>query len=192
MAIVDMRQAVGFCWLAFVIVWLLAAGRTKRTAERVANQAGYRVMWALAFGLMYVSRPGRANLGGLTAAVLPVNDLVVLLGLLLTIAGLALAFWARATLGGNWSGTIQFKENHELVQSGPYAFVRHPIYTAILMMFLGTAIANGTLGALIALPLAVASFIVKARQEEALMGKHFPDEYAAYRAHTRMIVPFVY
>jgi len=192
MTVFDLRQAVGLCWLAFVVVWLLASGRTKRTVERAGNQFGYRAMWIVAFGLMFVSRPGRTDLGVITRAILQANDLIVSIGLVVTIAGLALAVWARAALGGNWSGTVQFKEDHTLVERGPYAVVRHPIYTAILLMFLGTAIANGTLGALVAVPLAVVSFIVKARQEEELLQRHFPDAYAAYRTRTRMIVPLVF
>jgi protein-S-isoprenylcysteine O-methyltransferase Ste14 len=188
----DLRAAIGFCWLAFVVVWLLAAANTKRTAERPGNQLGYRLIWIAAFALLYLSRPGRNALGPLGTVILPADLALVGFGLVMTIAGLALAFWARATLGRNWSGTIQFKQDHTLVQTGPYAVVRHPIYTAILLMFVGTALAYGTLAAVVAVPLAVVSFIVKARREEELMQQHFPDDYAAYRKRTRMIVPLVF
>lgn len=149
-------------------------------------------MWLGAFLLLYLSRPGRNALGPLGRRVLPGTAPVAALGLLLTIGGLVLAFWARATLGGNWSGLVTFKEDHTLVRTGPYASVRHPIYTAILTMFLGTAIAYGTLAAVGAFPLAVVSFVVKARQEERLLARHFPEEYAEYRTHTSMLVPGVF
>lgn len=192
MSLFVLRSAVGLCWLGFVVVWLIAARSTKRTVERPPNQLGYRAAWVAAFALLYVSRPGRARAGALSDKVLPDPLLLAALGLALTIAGLALAFWARATLGGNWSGNVTFKENHTLVETGPYSFVRHPIYTAILAMFLGSALAYGTLGALVGFPIAIAGFVFKARTEEALMQKHFPEAYPSYRSRTRMLVPLVF
>lgn len=87
---------------------------------------------------------------------------------------------------------MTFKENHELVQSGPYALVRHPIYTALLLMYLGTALAIGTVGALIGLPIFFLSFWIKFRQEEVVMITHFGDQYVEYRKRVRAIVPFVF
>jgi protein-S-isoprenylcysteine O-methyltransferase Ste14 len=109
--------------------------------------------------------------------------------LAITVGGLALALWARVTLGRNWSGIVTFKENHELIRNGPYSYVRHPIYSAILMMMLGSALAIGTLGALIGLPLILLGVWLKLRQEEALMTKHFPAEYSSYRSQVRALIP---
>ena len=81
-------------------------------------------------------------------------------------------------LGGNWSDTVTFKENHELIERGPYGLVRHPIYAALLLMFMGTALAMGTMGGLVGLLFFFLSFLIKYRQEEALMTKHFGDRYA--------------
>ncbi len=78
---------------------------------------------------------------------------------------------------------------HELVRHGPYARIRHPIYTALLAMFLGTAVAAGTLAALIGIPLVMIGIRLKAGQEEALMSEHFPAEYAAYRSQAGALVP---
>jgi protein-S-isoprenylcysteine O-methyltransferase Ste14 len=113
------------------------------------------------------------------------------IGFVLTLLGLSVAIWARLTLGTNWSGTVTFKENHELIQSGPYAVVRHPIYTGLLLMFLGTAFAIGTVGAFLSVPTLFLSFWIKSRQEEALMIDHFGEQYAAYRQRVRAIIPFV-
>ena len=82
-------------------------------------------------------------------------------------------------------------KRHELVTRGPYRYVRHPIYSAILAMFLATALAIGQLGALVGFVLCFASFWIKLRQEEALMMRHFPNEYPAYRARVKALVPFV-
>jgi protein-S-isoprenylcysteine O-methyltransferase Ste14 len=96
------------------------------------------------------------------------------------------------TLGRNWSGTVTFKENHELVVRGPYAYVRHPIYTGMMLMFLGTALAQGTFGALLSLPILFLSFWIKYRQEETLMIEHFGEQYRDYMKRVSAIIPFVF
>jgi protein-S-isoprenylcysteine O-methyltransferase Ste14 len=191
MTIFALRQAVWFCWLLFIVVWVLAAASTKRTIERPPNQLFYRALLVVALILLGNSRSA-SDTSPLGRVVLPGSHFVVAIGLFLTVGGLALAFWARATLGGNWSGTITLKQGHTLVQSGPYGFVRHPIYTAALLMFLGSAVAFGTVGAMLALPVAGLSCVVKARQEEALLLAHFGEMYAHYRSRTRMLVPLVF
>src|SRR5207248_5310755 len=125
-------------------------------------------------------------------AVFHADTAFALLAFVIALGGLLLAFWARATLGGNWSGTITLKEDHTLVQNGPYRTIRHPIYTAILLMFLGSALFYGTLGAVAAVPLCAVGFVVKAHQEEELMQRTFPDAYPPYRARTKMLVPGVF
>ncbi len=99
--------------------------------------------------------------------------------------------WARRTIGGNWSSVVTLKQDHELVTNGPYRYVRHPIYTAILTMFLGTAVATGQLGGFLGLALCSLSMWIKLRQEEKLMMRHFPQQYPAYRARVKALVPFV-
>ncbi len=96
---------------------------------------------------------------------------------ILCIAGLVFCVWARVTLGRNWSGTITLKEGHELIERGPYRFVRHPIYTGMLAMFLASAIALGHLGGFAAVLLAFVSFWIKLGEEEKLMLRQFPDQY---------------
>jgi protein-S-isoprenylcysteine O-methyltransferase Ste14 len=109
----------------------------------------------------------------------------------LCVMGLAFALWARVTLGRNWSGVVTLKEGHELVERGPYRFVRHPIYTAILTMFFATALAQGHLAAFAGTLLMFASFWIKLRDEEKLMLQQFPERYAAYRRRAKRIIPFV-
>jgi protein-S-isoprenylcysteine O-methyltransferase Ste14 len=109
----------------------------------------------------------------------------------LCVIGLAFAVWARVTLGRNWSGVVTLKEGHELIERGPYRFVRHPIYTGILTMFIATALALGHLAGFAATLLMFVSFWIKLRDEEKLMLQQFPQQYAAYRRRTRRIIPFV-
>jgi protein-S-isoprenylcysteine O-methyltransferase Ste14 len=94
-------------------------------------------------------------------------------------------------LGKNWSGTVTIKEGHELIMSGPYAVVRHPIYTGLLLAFLGSALARGDWRAVLAFALAAAALWRKLRFEERWMRAQFGDAYAAYARRVSALVPFV-
>jgi protein-S-isoprenylcysteine O-methyltransferase Ste14 len=176
------------CWIAWAAYWLAMSFGTKRTVER-GSLLGYRLAALAAFAVA----AGVGRLFGLTASsrlwstgvgLGAVCDLIV-------IAGAAFTVWARVTLGRNWSAEVTFKEDHELIRSGPYALARHPIYTGILAMVLGTAIFSGrALGAAVALAVCAALWW-KVRAEERIMSSHFPDAYAAYRSQVHAIVPFV-
>jgi protein-S-isoprenylcysteine O-methyltransferase Ste14 len=111
---------------------------------------------------------------------------------LLTVAGLAVTLWARAALGSNWSATITFKEGHELIQRGPYAYVRHPIYSGLLLMGLGTAVASGQFGSFVLLGVWFLFFAIKAHFEEQLMTRHFPEAYPEYRRRAKALIPGVW
>ncbi len=101
------------------------------------------------------------------------------------------AIWARVTIAANWSSDVQLKRGHELIVAGPYAHVRHPIYTGLLMMFAGTALAVGEWRAALAVAVAAAAFWLKLRREEALMRRQFGEAYARYAARVPPLIPFV-
>jgi protein-S-isoprenylcysteine O-methyltransferase Ste14 len=107
------------------------------------------------------------------------------------LAGAAFTVWARITLGRNWSAEVTFKQDHQLIESGPYALARHPIYTGLIVMALGTAIDYGRAFGFAVLIALCGSLWWKARQEERIMSRHFPDAYAEYSKHVRAIIPFV-
>ncbi len=179
---------IGCCWAIWLAYWVLMAFRNKRTVER-GNFLGYR---AVALGcvaaLFGVSRLlGIAWNATLWHTSLPFGVLCAAV----VVAGLAFSVWARVTLGGNWSAEVTFKRDHVLIRSGPYALVRHPIYTGMLAMALGPAIDYGRFDGLAVLVALCAALWWKARQEERMMSAHFGDAYADYRAHVRSIIPFV-
>jgi protein-S-isoprenylcysteine O-methyltransferase Ste14 len=107
-------------------------------------------------------------------------------------AGLAFAVWARFVIGRNWSGTVTLKQDHELVRSGPYAIVRHPIYTGFLLALVGTAVARGTIGAFIGVAIAVLTLRLKSLTEESLMLHQFGPQYATYKRDVKALIPFVW
>ncbi|EQD68326.1 Isoprenylcysteine carboxyl methyltransferase [mine drainage metagenome] len=107
------------------------------------------------------------------------------------VAGFAFAIWARAYLGGNWGIPMSMRQGHELVTCGPYARVRHPIYSGLVLAGLGTVLALGVMW-LPALVLVGLFFVMSAHTEERMLAEHFPAAYPPYKARTRMLIPFVY
>ena len=127
----------------------------------------------------------------LNAGIVPRATQIACVAAFLCVAGLAFALWARATLGRNWSGVVTLKEGHELVQCGPYQFVRHPIYTGVLIMSFATALIESRLAGFVGVLLMFASFWIKLDREERLMLKQFPERYAAYKQRVKRLIPFV-
>jgi len=178
------------CWVVFITVWLLAAASTKRTVYREsrAQRLRYWVVLVISYLLLLYGRelPYPLNL-----RVIPRATPIACAAAFLSVAGLGFALWARVTLGRNWSGVVTLKEGHELVQRGPYRFVRHPIYTGVLIMFFATALVQSHLAGFVGVLLMFASFWIKLDREETLMLRQFPERYAAYQQGVKRIIPFV-
>jgi len=181
---------ISVCWLIFVVIWAIAAGSTKRTVyrESQAQRLRYWLLLVIAYFLLLYGRRLRFPLN---LRIVPHVAPIAWAAAVLCLIGMAFAVWARVTLGRNWSGVVTLKQGHELVERGPYRFVRHPIYTGILTMFFGTALALGHLAGFAATLLMFASFWVKICDEEKLMLQQFPERYAAYRRRAKRIIPFV-
>lgn len=183
-----MQNAIVACWIVFFAFWAITALRTKRTVQ--TQGLASRLMYAIpVFAGSWLLLKGASDPHPLDDRVLPHTALVLGVALAVTLLGLSLALWARVTLGRNWSGSVTFKENHELIRHGPYRYVRHPIYSAILTMLLGSAIAVGTLGAFIGLALILLGVWLKLGQEERLMTEHFQAEYTSYRSQVKALIP---
>jgi protein-S-isoprenylcysteine O-methyltransferase Ste14 len=176
-------------WIAWLVVWFASARTVKETSwrESGASQLRHRVPLTLAVYLLIATAPPPAFM---TVRFLPRIVAIEILGAALVLGGLAFAVWARWYLGTNWSAMVTVKKNHSLIRGGPYALVRHPIYTGVLVAFLGTAVALGQVRGLVGLGLATVAFVLKSRVEEARMSSVFP-EYAQYRRETAAIIPFV-
>ena len=110
----------------------------------------------------------------------------------MTIAGVMFAIWARVALGRNWSGTVTVKQNHELIRTGPYALVRHPIYTGITFAVLGTAIFDGEIRSIILIVAMLSVLTHKMKIEEQFMTTQFGSEYTSYRQNTKALLPFLW
>jgi protein-S-isoprenylcysteine O-methyltransferase Ste14 len=176
-----LQTAIAIAWLVFWVIWLVAAFGAKK-GKGGARQIPVRGFSALAVILLF-----RVFRGGS----LEVHSLVLgVIGVVVFATGIALAIWARTYLGRNWGMPTSQKDDPELVTSGPYRFVRHPIYSGILLGVLGTALATNLLGVIIFAILA-AYFYYSASVEEKNLTATFPTTYPAYRRATKMLVPFV-
>ena len=184
------RHLVAWLWVAWVLFWLVMASRTKKTRRRepLGSRLGY-VLTGVVGGLL-IAWPGLPWAPLMNRRLWPLSGLAYWTGLALLIAGLAFAAWARLRLGRNWSGAVTVKEDHELIRSGPYAYVRHPIYTGILTGVIGTAICSGTLAAALGVVIIAAALNRKLRIEETLMRETFPGQYEKYCAEVPALVPF--
>jgi len=114
------------------------------------------------------------------------------IGVAICMMGLFVAIWSRKALGAEWSRDVELKQRHKLVERGPYRLMRHPIYTGHLLMGLGTAITSGSLLAFVGLASFAAGFWLKLTQEERLLLRAFPDEYPAYKARVKALIPHVF
>ena len=184
------RNIITTCWGIFFLVWVLAAIFTKRTVYHESGTQRLRYLIPIIIGWFLLFR-GRRLPFPLNLQIVPQSDALLVLAAILCACGLIICLWARAVLGRNWSGTVTLKENHELIVRGPYRFVRHPIYTGLLTMIIGTAFELGHLGGMIGAVLVFVSFWIKLSDEEAVMLKQFPDQYPAYQQRVKRIIPFL-
>ncbi len=179
---------IGYCWATFSVIWVLAAFWTKRSVYRESRAQRLRYVVPLLLGGYLLAKGGRLP-DPLSHRVIPQLQALTWIGMALCLAGLAFCIWARFTLGRNWSGVVTIKGGHELITSGPYAWVRHPIYTGLLTMFVATLLVLGHVAGIIAVPLVFFSIWIKLRYEEKLMLQKFPEEYAAYQQRVKRLIP---
>lgn len=176
--------AAGLGWVAFSVYWEIAArneAAAKSTESGVSR--GIHILLAnLALALVFFPIRGLGRF-------LPASTLIMTAGLVVEGLGLFLTIWARRCLGRNWSGEISIKVDHELIRSGPYKLLRHPIYTGLLTMYVGTAVVAGTWLALIGLAMAAFAYWRKIRLEEKNLNVAFGTDYDAYRRETWALIP---
>jgi len=185
---------IGLFWLVFIFIWIVTSFSAKKTISKTttsnaASWIGWRILVVILAYFFVRSH--------LYAYIVPYdrmiegNPTIHFLGVVLCGVGVLLAIWARLYLGRNWGMPMSVKENPELVTTGPYRFVRHPIYTGILLAIIGSVLASSVLW-LLWLAFCSYYFYTSAQKEEKLMQKEFPDTYPAYKKRTKMLVPFLY
>ena len=187
-------------WAAFLLVWGISAFFVKQDIRGGGYAAAWQRYWVLrlvaaALVIFVAVRLGRR--AGSSGAVLFSHPLFTpplalgWIGAALTAIGIGFAIWARVNLGRNWSSRPAMKEHHELVMTGPYAYVRHPIYSGIMLAALGTALTSSIFGIGMFVFISI-TFALRISKEEKIMLELFPEQYPEYQKRTKRLVPFVW
>jgi protein-S-isoprenylcysteine O-methyltransferase Ste14 len=175
-------------WIVFVAYWAISAFRTRRTVrkESFASRYGVLVLEILGFVLLFSDA---AEVGILGRRVMERSYALAITGVALTWIGIATALWARYHLGQYWSARITLKEDHQLIRTGPYARMRHPIYSGIELAAIGSALAIDQWRCVIGVGLIMLGYWIKARKEEAMLSAQFGDAFAEHCRHTGFLIP---
>ena len=184
-------------WAVFLLVWLGLSFFVKRDVRGGRSARAYQLRVVVLVILLIVvirsshSRQSGVNLFLMHSSLFTPTATLLWIGAAFTAVGVAVAIWARLYIGRNWSPRPAMKEEHALVTGGPYAFIRHPIYSGILLAALGTAVAGTVVGAILFVFLG-AVFLSRVGREERIMLELFPGAYPSYQSRTKRLIPFVW
>jgi protein-S-isoprenylcysteine O-methyltransferase Ste14 len=193
----SLHVATAILWALFAIFWFGAAelrhrrsGAESRPANKISDSPAVRFvhhgLLVVAFVLLFARQ---ANFGILGQRFLPRTTAIRIAGFVITVAGLALAVWARRHLADNWSSRVRIRVGHELIRTGPYAHLRHPIYSGVLLAVIGTAVEVGRYRALVSVFLILISYGIKARREDAVLAREFGEAWAEHRRRAGFLLP---
>ncbi|VVB79059.1 Phospholipid methyltransferase [uncultured archaeon] len=177
------------CWITLLSYWAVGAFFQKSVEKKSSYVS--KLVHSFFMILPLVLLLGYNLYHPLSIVLVEQSLAVDLISIFLCVFGLIIDIWARTTLAGNWSAQVVLKKKHELVQNGPYRFVRHPIYSGYLLLFLGTTLAIGRVGGFIGLVTLFIGFWIKLREEERLMTKTFGKGYLDYKKRTKALIPYV-
>lgn len=182
------HNLLDYLWASFGLYWLVSAVGNRAT--KTGEVSTYRLLripiLALTFTLLLSNW---LRIGVLALPFVPSIEALRYLGLVVTVCGLAVAFWARHQLGRYWSDKVEVKVDHKLIRGGPYARIRHPIYSGVLLGVAGTALAIGEWRGILAFVILLANYTVKAKKEERLLASQFGREFEAYKRQTGFLIP---
>jgi protein-S-isoprenylcysteine O-methyltransferase Ste14 len=175
-----------FVWWSWLAYWIVSSFGVLKAKRALPAPGRLRLVaeMVVAWWLMSAGGLSRTWLG---TPLLPYSEALYWIGAAVTTAGLGFSVWARVHLGKYWSGNVTLKEGHRLIRSGPYALVRHPIYTGLILGFLGSAIAIDQLRGVIAVAIVIFSFIRKLHIEEKWLTEEFGEEYLQYKREVRAL-----
>jgi protein-S-isoprenylcysteine O-methyltransferase Ste14 len=188
---IDVPNTLSVLWIAIFVLWAISGVASKQTVQTQHDWRGRAAVWVVMLGWFLLFN-SRANLGPLSVRFVPESPAVAYAGLAIAVIGLAFAVWARVYIGRDWSAAVTLQEGHKIVRTGPYAVVRHPIYSGFMLASLGTAIALGPVAGLLGTALVVVAWGYKSRLEEVFLIEHFGAEYEHYRRDVKALIPLVW
>jgi protein-S-isoprenylcysteine O-methyltransferase Ste14 len=175
-------------WIVFFVYWVVSARKLKPVKQRetTPERLQHLLPLAVAYILLLTTGP---DFGWLSKRFVPNALALNIFAVGLSAVGVAFAIWARWHLGSNWSGVVTLKEGHELIRTGPYRSIRHPIYTGMLLAVIGTALALGEARGILSFLIILAAFYQKARREESFLSEEFGANFMEHCKHTGMFLP---
>ncbi|HCQ12190.1 isoprenylcysteine carboxylmethyltransferase family protein [Flavobacterium sp.] len=188
----NIKIGLTLIWISLLLFWIISGRNNKQSIYKESFFKRFLFYWLPLLVAILLLGPGewfghtliRENFVEQT-------NLVGVIGLSVSFVGLLIACWSRYLLGKNWSLSVQKKENHELINSGPYSILRHPIYTGILLIFIGNTIIVGDYRGIIAVVIVFISFWFKLKKEEKWLIEIFGEDYHNYKKTTKAILPYL-
>jgi protein-S-isoprenylcysteine O-methyltransferase Ste14 len=184
----DPAYAIQLPWLIFLGYWIFAATRVNKMERREPDGTMLARIFVTVAGWYLLSR-NEPWFGVLNRRFMPWSPPAFVAAAVLTWAGIAFAIWARYHIAQYWSASVALRADHQLIRTGPYAHIRHPIYTGMLLAIVGTALAVGRFRALLAFAIILAALVFKSRQEERLLASQFGPAFDEHRRRTGFFLP---
>ena len=177
------------CWAILLLYWTVSAFFQKKIKEKtnIRGNLLHSLLLFISLVLLLIS----SKIIFLNYILIRVSLTINILSILFSIIGVVLCVYSRTVLGDNWSKDVIVKKNHELITKGPYRYMRHPIYSGMILLVLATALAIGNIGSTLGFIILLISLTLKSKQEEKLMIKTFGKKYIAYRKRTKALIPYV-
>jgi protein-S-isoprenylcysteine O-methyltransferase Ste14 len=181
-------QTITTLWMAWLIYWIVSAWGVRRNERGESGTQRFLTALVLGFGGFLIFARA-SHLSALERRFLPDSEGIQVAALIMVVGGLGFSVWARRHIGQFWSSRVTLKEGHQLIQSGPYARVRHPIYSGIALAMIGTALFVGEWRALLGAAIFIVGHWLKGRREEALLTSQFGPAYEEYKNRTGSLLP---
>jgi protein-S-isoprenylcysteine O-methyltransferase Ste14 len=179
---------LGIPWIVFIVYWIAGALKTRATREKESFTSRFVVLAIEVIGYLLIFGAW-TGIGFLGTRVLPRSLVGPVVGVVLTWSGIALAIWARYHLAEYWSARVTIKEDHQLIRTGPYTHLRHPIYSGLILATLGSALVIDRWRCVLGLCLVLAGYCFKAKKEEAMLTQQFGDAFREHEKHTGFLIP---
>jgi protein-S-isoprenylcysteine O-methyltransferase Ste14 len=186
------QQGLRLVWIFLILFWAISAKNNKQTVYKENLTLRFLYYWLPLILAALLLGPGKwFGHTLIREKFVEHTNLVGCMGLFIAAIGLVIACWSRYLLGKNWSLSVQKKENHELIQTGFYSVVRHPIYTGVLLIFTGNVIIVGDYRGFISLAIVFYSYWFKLKKEENVLIELFGKSYLDYQKKTKIILPYI-
>jgi protein-S-isoprenylcysteine O-methyltransferase Ste14 len=182
------RVLLEFAWIVFVVYWIISAIKTRATREKESFTSRFAVLLLEGVGYLLIFS-GSTGIGFLGTRFISRTMAGAILGVVLIWAGVGLAIWARYHLAEYWSARITIKEDHQLIRTGPYSHLRHPIYSGLILATIGSALVIDEWRCVLGVCLVLTGYCFKASKEETMLTQQFGDAFREHQKHAGFLIP---